>query len=338
MIRKENRLDFSSSFAKVGRQFGTYLLTLCFEGLILLAGITAAAILAAVLGSIGYGISKIADYENYRLLILMFAAPAAVILALYLFVSLLIFSPTAYIIANNEGVSAGETIGACYRSMINNGKFTVFFSYFVSGLLKSLYLAAFGIGGYFVLTMFIPENYFLLALIGWVIISFAGYLTFAPILTLTNRVVKEHLFEDIVLDPAVAVRVNEKVNLSVCNGKAVKAPTSQNLASLFEYTDDPYKILAATERKSNQLVGNRLKVKKKPVKGTADRRRTAAQRKRAVPEVMADEPAAEIETPENETATVVETQPETTPVVEIQPETTPVVDAGETATANQPLN
>ena len=173
MIRKENRLDFSSSFANVGRrsQFGTYLLALCFEALILLAGIAAAGVLAVILGSIGYGVSKIASYENYRLLVLLFSAPAGLILMLYVLVNLLIFSPTAYIIANNEGVSAGETIGACYRSMINNGKFTVFFSYFVSNLLKSLYLAAFGIGGYIVLTRFIPQNYFLLALIGWAVIS-----------------------------------------------------------------------------------------------------------------------------------------------------------------------
>ena len=343
MIRKENRLDFSSSFSNVGRrsQFGTYLLALCIEGLILLAGIAAAGILAVILGSIGYGISKLASYENYRLLVLLFSAPAGLILALYVLVNALIFSPTAYIIANNEGVSAGETIGACYKSMINNGKFTVFFSYFVSNLLKTLYLGAFGFGGY-ILMRFVPENYFLLALIGWVIISLAGYLTFAPILTLTNRVVKEHLFEDIVLDPAVATRINEKVNLSVCKGKTLKTEVSKNLASLFEYTEDPYRILEVTDRKSKQIGAKRLKVKKKPPQNAAARKREM-QRKRYVSKATeATQPATapEPEEPSNDAGktAAVEIQPEVTPAVEAQPETPPVVEAGETVTANQPLN
>ena len=151
---------------------------------------------------------------------------------------------------------------------------------------------------------------------------------------------KEHLFEDIVLDPAVAVRVNEKVNLSVCNGKSLKSVTSQNLASLFEYTEDPYRILAETERKSGQLK-NRLKAKKKPSKPAADRRKQVP--KRTAPEAeetretVTPEKTAEVEVQPEVTPTV-EVQPEATPVVEVQPEATPVVEAGETATVNQPLN
>ena len=266
MIRKANKLDFSSSFRSLGHRasLGTYLLTLCLEGLILLAGIVAAAILAAILGCIGYGVSKIASYENYRLFILIFAAPSVIILWLYIIVSLLIFSPTAYIIVNNKGVSAGETIGACYRSMMNNGKMTIFLSYFISSLLRFLYFAAWAVGGYFLFTKLIPREYFLLTFIGLAVVSFVGYLTFAPILTLANRVVKEHMFEDIVLDPAVAARINEKVNIAVCNGKKVSAEAlSQNLASLFDYTEDPYRILEEEERKSQLFDVNPPKKEKK---------------------------------------------------------------------------
>ena len=45
------------------------------------------------------------------------------------------------------------------------------------------------------------------------------------------------------------------MNVSVCNGQKIKAElVSQNLASLFEYTEDPYRILETTERKSAMLV------------------------------------------------------------------------------------
>lgn len=274
VIRKANELNFSSSFRNVGHRVSirTYILTLCLEGLIIIAGIVASAILAAILGSIGYAVSKIASYQNYELFVLIFAAPSVLLMALYVLVTLLIFSPTAYIMTNNEGVSAGETIGACYRSMLNSGKMTVFLTYFVSGLIKILYLGAFATGGYFVLGL-VPQDYTVVTFIAWVIVTFIGYLAFAPILTLTNRVVKEHLFEDIVLDPVTAARVNEKVNLSVCNGKKIlREVVPQNLASLFEYTEDPYRILKETEKKSQLLITGSKNVgkKKKAVRETAE--------------------------------------------------------------------
>ena len=347
VIRKSGQLNFSSSFRNVGGRASiwTYILTLCFEGLILIAGIVASMILAAILGSIGYAISKIASYDNYKLFIFIFAAPVAPILSLYILISALIFSPTAYIIANNEKVSAGETIGACYRSMINNGKVTVFLTYFVSNLLRLLYWAAVSVGVYFLQTRLIPGNYRILTFIVFVIVSFAVYLTFAPILTLTNRVVKEHLFEDIVLDPAVAARVNEKVNLTVCNGKVVDSKTvSQDLASLFDYTEDPYNILEATERKERML-------DEKPV--TAIKKSGVAKNKKKKVVKFADpEPSVQpSETPQPPTeekeipqpvVTAVENSTEATPAVNPQPENkveaTPVVEERIDATANQPLN
>ena len=253
VIRKANRLDFSSSFRRSGASVWTYVLALCYEALILIAGVVALSLLAAVLGAVGYGVSKIAAYDNYEVLILMFAAPCALLAVLYVLITLLIFSPTAYIIAHNEKVSAGEAIGVCYRSMLCSGKSTVFFTYFITLLIKSLYLGIMGAGGYFILTLLIPQNYYTVTLIAWAILSLSGYVLFAPVLTLTNRVVKEHLFEDTVLDSAAA-RVSEKVNLSACEGKKVKPETlSQNLACLFEYTEDPYRILGETEKKAPLL-------------------------------------------------------------------------------------
>lgn len=272
VLRKQSRFDFSSSFKGVGKSIsiGTYLLTLCLEFLLFIAGIVVVTAFAAVTGAIGYGVSKILSYEDYRLFILLFAAPAAPLLAIYALAFLLIFSPTAYIIANNEKISAGETIGACFKTMLNNGKMTVFLSYFISTLIKLLYLGAVGAGGYFVITLFVPENYFIVALIGWTVVSGIGYLLFAPIFTLANRSLKEHLFEDIVLDPLVAARSSEKINLSVCNGKKLdKQNVSQNLASLFEYTEDKYRILQEDEKKSGLLIGGTEKGGKKDKKTKA---------------------------------------------------------------------
>ena len=252
-------------------------MTLCLEGLIIIAGVIASAILAAILGSIGYAISKIASYANYNLFIIIFAAPAAIILVLYLLVSLLIFSPTAYIITNNVNISAGETIGTCYRSMINNGKMTVFLTYFISSFFKLLYWAALLVGGYFVFKLYVPDKYFVISVIGCAVVSLTGYLMFAPILTLTNRVVKEHLFEDIVLDPEVAARINEKVNLSVCDGKKIEKVTNQNLASLFEYAEDPYRILEETEKKSQRFKVEEPKPAEKKVKKKIKNRRESAE-------------------------------------------------------------
>ena len=288
-------------------------MTICLEGLILLAGVAVLATLAVIFGCLGYGVSKIASYDNYRLIILIFAAPAAPILLLYVLVCLLIFSPTAYIIANNKGISAGETIGSCYRSMINNGKMTVFLSYFISGLIKLLYLGALGVGGYFLFTLYIPEKYFAIALIGYVIVSLIVYVLFAPILTLATRVVKEHLFEDIVLDIA-ALRTNEKVNLSVCNGKKLKAEaTNRNLASLFEYAEDPYNILEKTGKKEQEFALDGVKVKsasKKPHKDDTDKpTKEEKSVEITVEEALDSHPRAEKEVPKS-TETLVQPKAE----------------------------
>ena len=275
VIRKSNKLDFSSAFRNVGHRvpIWTYILTLCFEGLIFIAGIVAIALITAILGGIGYAVSRLASYEDYRLFIALFTAPAVPVTLIYVITALLIFSPTAYIIANNDGVSAGETIGACFRTMLTKGKMTVFLTYFVSGILKLLYLGAMGAGGYFLLR-YVPQNYYVLTLVALIIVTLAGYLTFAPILTLANRVVKEHLFEDIILDPATSARVNEKVNVSVCNGQKIQPElVSQNLASLFEYTEDPYRILETTERKSKMLDSEQPKAKKKALTKTEEVRK-----------------------------------------------------------------
>ncbi len=264
VIRKSGKLSFSSAFRNVGHRvpLWTYVLTLCFEGLIFIAGIVAIALLAAILGGIGYGVSRLAAYDDYRLFVALFVAPVIPVTLIYIITALLIFSPTAYIIANNEGVSAGETIGACFNTMLTKGKATVFLTYLVSGIIKTLYLGVMGTGGYFLL-QYVPLNYSVITLIALVIVALAGYLTFAPILTLANRVVKEHLFEDIILDPVTDARVNEKVNISVCKGKKLQPElASQNLASLFEYAEDPYRILETTERKSKMLAQE--PVKKKP--------------------------------------------------------------------------
>lgn len=263
VIRRQNILSFSSSFREI-KNLGTYVLTLCFEGLIILAGIAASAVLAVVLGSIGYGVSVVASYENYELFILLFAAPAALVCVLYVLVSFIIFSPTAYIIANNEKVGAGEAIGACYRTMLTNGKMTVFLSYFISCVLKSVYLGAAGAGSYYIVTMLVPSQYSVITAVGLAIAFLAIYLTFAPVLTLANRVVKEHLFEDIVLDTVTAERVSEKVNVSVCNGKKLEAEAvPQSLASLFDYTEDPYRILGEREKKAKYLEDNKKSPKAK---------------------------------------------------------------------------
>ncbi len=264
VIRKSQKLSFASAFSNVGQRvpIWTYILTLCFEGLILIAGIVAIALITAVLGAIGFAVSRLASYEDYRLFVALFSAPAIPLTLIYIITALLIFSPTAYIIANNDGVSAGETIGACFKTMLNNGKTTVFLTYFVSGILKSAYLGAMGAGGYFLLE-YVSRDYYVITLIALIIITLAGFMTFAPILTLANRVVKEHLFEDIILDPATFARVHEKVNISVCNGQRLQPElASRNLASLFEYTEDPYRILEATKRKSKLLVAEATKPKK----------------------------------------------------------------------------
>lgn len=370
VIRKSQKLGFSSSFGGVGRwsAFGTYLLTLIFEGLILLAGASAVAVIAAILGGIGFGVSMMAN-ANPLLYVSLFAAPAVPVLALYLLVCALIFSPTAYVILNNEGIGAGEVIGACYKTMINNGKMTVFWTYFVSYLLKLVYLVAMGLVGTAIF-WFTPNKYLVLVMIAFGVIMAAGFLTFAPILTLTNRVVREHLYEDIVLDPVTAARVNEKVNLAVCNGKSVNvADLSQNLASLFDYTEDPYNILEATERKSRILEADSQNVAKKVAKNKAKgqnaQRRykfseeqpekpadnkpaakgaegeiavTAAYDISSQPEKVADisQPEAQPEAEYPETVAKVEPRIEEIPALQTHEEI-PAVEAADIA-VNQPLN
>lgn len=252
VIRKCGILNFSSSFKDTGKRASvwTYILALCLEVLIVIAGLAVIGALTAILGAIGYGIGELVNFEKTEYFIFLFAVPGLPLCALYLLVISLIFSPTAYIIANNQGISAGEVIGSCFRSMLTRGKITVFMTYFVSNLLKLLYLSAMGAGGYFLFELVVPSTLFVPLLIVYSLVAFAIYLTFAPILTLTNRVVKEHLFEDIVLDPVTAVRLNEKVNLKSCDGKALTEVTANTLASLFEYTDDPYRILENDEKKS----------------------------------------------------------------------------------------
>ena len=256
VARKCNMLNFSSSFKDTGKRASvwTYLLTVCLQALIAFAGFVVICAAASAFGGIGYGISKLVNYEKYEIFVLLFTAPFVPLCAVYMLIAFLIFSPTAYIIANNAGISAGEAIASCFRTMLGKGKGAVFAVYFVSGLLRLLYFTAVGTGGYFLLTEVVPSNMFAFILVIWIIASLLLYLTFAPVLTLATRVFKERLFEDIVLDPVTAVRLNEKVNVKESCGKVLTRVTAENMQTLFECAEDPCGILEKAEKKSQIFI------------------------------------------------------------------------------------
>ena len=159
--------------------------------------------------------------------------------------------------------------------MLGKGKGAVFAVYFVSGLLRLLYFTAVGTGGYFLLTEVVPSNMFAFVLVIWIIASLLLYLTFAPVLTLATRVFKERLFEDIVLDPVTAVRLNEKVNVKECCGKVLTSVTAENLQTLFECAEDPCGILEKAEKKVTDFhPARRQKEKYKTAFGAVTRNRT----------------------------------------------------------------
>ena len=205
IAKNEKTLSFVRSFKGVdsANGFGTAVLSLSLELMVLLGGF-------AAFGMLGYGLYVLGEYigvavsmNNPRILAVIIALPAAVAALIFAVAVIIMFAPMPYIIDSNKNVSATGVMTAATETMRRSGKATCFLNKFIPLLIKAAYLTA----AYFVLYGIlhidaITADVAIFISAGWVVIALVIYMLFAPIFTLGSDIANAMLFSDISLDPA----------------------------------------------------------------------------------------------------------------------------------------
>ena len=254
-VRCQGRLDVSQSFKDSGKPFSvwTYFLTVCVEGLMFLAGLVLIAALTFMLMCLGYGVGLLTDGHG-ETVTLIFAVPGAIVALVYVIAAALIFSPTAYIVANNPDLGVAGTLTVCFNTMKANGKFTRFLNVFIPALILLVYLALAGVAGYFLGDALGEEKFGTIVLVLWYGIAAIGFFFVAPIFILASRSASNHLFADIVADAVAADKNTNGVNILECRGRKFGADMlEKNLVSLFDEADaNSYAVLDEINGKQKQ--------------------------------------------------------------------------------------
>lgn len=240
VLRKQKQIAVSPCFREAGKagNVWTYFITVCVEGLMFLAGLAVLALITGALGLLGYAISTISSDLDANLFVSIFAVPGLLLALVYLVVLPIIFTPTPWIVLNNEGITVGDALAACFRTMKQNGKLTVALNTLIP-LLINLAVLGIGVGGAFLWSELLTGNeLYSLVMIVWILVSAVGFAVVAPIFALTTRSANEHLFEDIVLDPVAANKRTNGINITRCRGQKFEISSIEsNLTALFDETD-----------------------------------------------------------------------------------------------------
>lgn len=248
-IWRQKRVEVSQSFKHAGNPHAvwTYVLTLCVEALMFLAGMVLIGVFTFLLALLGYGISMLFEDPDTTLFMGIFSVPGGILMLVYCVIMPLIFAPTPYIVANNRGIGVGDTLSGCFNTMKSCGKWTLFLNSFIPALIQLLILWVIGTATYFLSGALIETSFYSLVMAIWYIVVIIGYVLVAPIFTLTARSANHHLFRDIVLDPVSADRFTKGINIKKCNGKLFTAEEAEEgLVSLFDETaSDPYEAQSA---------------------------------------------------------------------------------------------
>lgn len=241
ILEREGELTVVRPFGGVekGSAFGTALLCIAIEMLILAGGLFVFAAVGYGLAYLGNSVGILVEMQDPEILAVIFAAPAAVAALVYTVLTLLFFAPTPYILDSNEKIGATSVLTACMETMRQGGKLTCLLNVLVPILIKAAYI------GLSLLVLYLLNGItagilgFIVCLV-WILLALSGYIVFAPILTLACTIANTGLFADISLDPAALDNRTKGVFIKYSRtNRLEQSGLDSNLLNLFDNPPEP---------------------------------------------------------------------------------------------------
>ncbi len=337
LVYRYQRTEIPQCFKVASRanSVWTILFAIVLEALIVLAGILVIGVLTGLLVLVGYFIADFIPSVDFALMMGIFSVPGGILLLTFLFLIVLIFSPTAYVIESNPGISAGEAITACLRTMKQRGKATYFLIQFVFNLIELAILAVLGAVLYLVITQLGNVKYANAVFAAVLLVCVVIFFVTLPMFALAKSVAINALFEDIVLEPVKAGKNGKGIYIKKFEGMNFDAQNiGEALPQLFDETEEDSIPLP------DSPVRKRRRKEARRAAREAEEENTEKTEKIEIVEKSAEraEPAGEpvtaplqtesvsdpaVETPKTEPETQALSEPESEPELQVKPEPEP---------------
>ena len=165
----------------------------------------------------------------------VFALPAVVALLIFILRAKYLTVSTAYIVDTNPELGASKVLYASIASLKETGKKTLFLNDLIHGLILVFITAIYTLVAYAV--SFLPDRIVLPLTVFVVFAYLALILFFGPVLSLSHKMVKVSLFDDIVIDRYALKQRISGIRMIEFNKKA-QMPIEQRLAAVFDDEDE----------------------------------------------------------------------------------------------------
>ncbi len=232
----QRTVDVPQSLTKASQKpLWTKIVATIIELLMYVGGLLLVSVICGGVFAFGLVISQFVSLEYVSIVYIIFAIPCLIIYLVYTIIVVAVFSPTAYVIDSNPGLSAGEVVSVCVNSMKSRGKMTVILSVFVPLLIMSM-IAGVCAGGFAIILLACGgQKYTLLLLVLWAIASVLILGFTIPVINMTQNISLVLLFEDIALDPVNAQKRTAGINIRKISGARVdREEIADNLTALFD--------------------------------------------------------------------------------------------------------
>jgi len=236
-VASKQKADITGSFNNAGepKAVWTAFVTFGLKIFMLIGGAFVVLLATSMLGGIGYAIALLGKLPLYVTII--FAAPGAIALAVYLIIAPLFLAPTSYVTESNPGISVGDALAVGVYTMRHSGKGTHFLNRFVPSIILLGYLL------FAALVCFLASN-FIAGYAGFAVtivlavLFLAGFICVLPIFALAGSLSDLWLYEDIVIDPN-AKKCTKGIIITDCDIDKFRSGTVEsNLAGLFDAAED----------------------------------------------------------------------------------------------------
>ena len=236
IAKNQRTVDVPQSLTRASQKpLWTMIVATVIEFLMYVGGFLLVSLVCGAVFAFGLVIAQFVAVEYMWLIYVIFAVPCLIIYAVYTIIVIAVFSPTAYVIDSNPGLSAGEVVSVCVNSMKSRGKMTVILSVFVPMLIMS-FIAGVCVGGFIIVLLLAGgQKFTLLLVVIWALASILILGFTIPVLNMTKNLSLVLLFEDIALDPVNAQKRTSGINIKKISGARVdREEIADNLNALFD--------------------------------------------------------------------------------------------------------
>lgn len=229
-------VDVAQSLTRASQKsLWTKIMATVIEALMYLGGLLLVSVVCGGIFALGLVIAQFVSTQYVLLICIIFAVPCLIIYLVYTIIVVAMFSPTAYVIDSNPGLSAGEAVSVCVNSMKSRGKMTVILSVFVPALIMLLITGVCAAGFVLILLYLGGQKYTMLLMLVWALASVLILGFTIPVFNMTGNLSLVLLFEDIALDPVNAHKRTAGINIKKISGARVdREEIANNLDALFD--------------------------------------------------------------------------------------------------------